>query len=119
MERYNSCTLGTSAYPALWHGQTSTVWRRNTLVGCRAATGGTRRDMEKLIARTQHRRVRNMKKFNLSKSQIFKEMEENEAEDKLQQAGQFDIGSATETMEGNVAYNELMELGTELGDITT
>lgn len=92
MEPYNSCSLGTRAYPAIWYGQTPAVRRKNTLLGCRAATGGTRRDMEKLIARTQHRRARNMKRFKLSKSQILKEIEENETEDTLQQAGQFDIG---------------------------
>lgn len=92
MEPYSSCSLGTRTYPAIWYGQTPAVWRKHTLLGCRAATGGTRRDMEKFIARTQHRRARNMKRFKLSKQQILKEIEENETEDTLQQKRQFDTG---------------------------
>lgn len=45
--------------------------------------------------------------------------EESQSLETLKNNISCDASAATETMEGNVAYNELMELGTELGDITT
>eukprot|EP01018_Ginkgo_biloba_P031900 Gb_11324 [translate_table: standard] len=46
--------------------------------------------MEKLVARTQHRRPRHMKGLKPTKQQILKEIEE-ETEDEMQHLGQLDI----------------------------
>lgn len=45
---------------------------------CAAVTGGSKRDVEKLVARTQHRRPRHLKGMTPSKIDLLEELEEEE-----------------------------------------
>ncbi|KAI5065551.1 hypothetical protein GOP47_0020246 [Adiantum capillus-veneris] len=51
--------------------------RRN--LQCAAVTGGSKRDVEKLVAKTQHRRPRHRKGVTPSKPDLMEELEEEEA----------------------------------------
>lgn len=63
--------------------------RNRRMLQCAAVTGGSKRDMEKLVAKTQHRRPRHRKGMTPSKSKLLEELaEEEETEEDVERLAQ-------------------------------
>lgn len=83
------------------------------MLQCAAVTGGSKRDMEKLVAKTQHRRPRHRKGMTPSKSELLEELvEEEETEEDVERLAQ--LASEDSTSSEDSSENRRVK-GEEMG----
>ncbi|MCO5562095.1 hypothetical protein L7F22_015721 [Adiantum nelumboides] len=83
---------------------------------CAAITGGSKRDIEKLVARTQHRRSRHVKGVTPSKPDLMEELEEEEAaeEDVSKEVTELMSGDGITRSSGDLSEGSSSQVGDNL-----
>ncbi|MCO5563197.1 hypothetical protein L7F22_016834 [Adiantum nelumboides] len=83
---------------------------------CAAITGGSKRDIEKLVARTQHRRSRHVKGVTPSKPDLMEELEEEEAaeEDVSKEVTELMSGDGITRSSGDLSEGSSSQAGDSL-----